>query len=129
MKIFVIPLVLRICNSIHYRWYRWYNPLKFKSYGVAVGIKPRLLGSIYLKMSPSSKCVIGDNVEISSGHSINPLTRNIRASIALSDGAFLSIGDNSGMSSTVVRVRKSIRIGNNVKIGGVACFLIAMPTA
>lgn len=119
----IIRFVLHVCNSLHYYWFKWYNPRKFRAYGVSVGDNSRLLGSIYLKVAPSAKCAIGSGVEISSGHCINPLTRNIKASIVLSDGALLEIGNNTGMSSVVLWVRKSLIIGNNVKIGGGTVFL------
>lgn len=114
----IIRFVLHVCNSLHYYWFKWYNPHKFRAYDVSVGENSRLLGSIYLKVAPSANCTIGSGVEISSGHCINPLTRNIKASIVLSDGALLKIGNNTGMSSVVLWVRKGLIIGNNVKIGG-----------
>lgn len=69
-------------------------------------------------MYEDARFIIGDNVTFSSGSAINPLCRNIRGQVFITQNAEIVIGDNSGLSSTVLWAKESIRIGNNVNIGG-----------
>ena len=54
---------------------------------------------------------------------LNPLGRNLRSSICISENAEVSIGHNVGISASSIRARKSITIGNNVTIGA-DCILL-----
>lgn len=115
---FAIRLYLKIRNSLHYRFYMWYNPYKYRSCGITVGKNPRFIGSTYISIEDGSSCSIGDNVEISSGHCYNPLTRNLKTCIYVSNHGKLIIGSNVGISSCCLRIRSRLSIGCNVKMGG-----------
>lgn len=65
---------------------------------------------------------IGKNFRLVSSKLINPLSRDTTC-ICVSDGASLQIGDDCGMSSPTIWVRKSIKIGNHVNFGG-GCVLL-----
>lgn len=68
------------------------------------------------------RITIGDNFYLSSGNGVNPIASNLQADVYVEPGAALTIGNNVGMSSTRLWIHESVRIGNNVKIGG--CVLI-----
>lgn len=105
------------------RLWALFNVIRLRIYGVQYGKRCIVQGRLYLKLFPTSKCSIGDNFYFSSGKCINALCTNKRGAIYITDQAKVIIGDNVGMSSTVLWCHKSINIGNNVKIGG-NCFLI-----
>lgn len=65
----------------------------------------------YLK--ESGKIKIDDNVRIIARGCINPLSRNIRATIFVRKTGSLIIGDNVGVSSPCIWVKQKIEIGNN----------------
>ena len=92
-------------------------------YGVRHGVNCVVQGRIYIKLFPTAECTIGDNFYFSSGKCINALCANKRGAIYITDHAKVIIGNNVGMSSTVLWCHRSINIGNNVKIGG-NCTLI-----
>ena len=76
-------------------------------------------GRCLLSISPHSQVSIGENVVINSGnHTISPSLSKI-----IVDGGCLSIGHNSGLSSTVIICKESIIIGKNVNIGA-GCLIL-----
>jgi len=79
--------------------------------------KIRLLGPISMDIARTGKFSLGDGVTIVSGLMINPLGRNIRSSIRIDDKAFISLGDNVGISNVCLWAKEKIAIGDNVKIG------------
>lgn len=103
----------KIINSLDWRWGRF----KMKSYGISLGKNLIVQGNLYLKTGADSKGEIGDNCCFKSGRGINPLSRNIKTSIHIEDGASLIIGNNCGFSSVCLWVHQSIVIGNYVNIG------------
>lgn len=100
-------------NSLNWRWGRF----KMKSYGISFGKNLIVQGNLYLKTGVNCKAVIGDNCCFKSGRGINPLSRNIKTSIYVEDGASLIIGNNCGFSSVCLWAHQSIVIGNYVNIG------------
>jgi acetyltransferase-like isoleucine patch superfamily enzyme len=102
-----------IINSIDWRWGRF----KMKSYGISFGKNLIVQGDLYLKTGANFTAKIGDNCCFKSGRGLNPLSRNIKTSIHIEDGASLTIGNNSGFSSVCLWANQSILIGNNVNIG------------
>lgn len=64
---------------------------------------------------------IGRNFRINSETGANPIGRNSKSLLVVRRGATLLIGDNVGMSGSAIVCQKSIRIGNNVKMGGNVC--------
>lgn len=103
----------KIINSLNWRWGRF----KMKSYGISFGKNLIVQGNLYLKTGVDSKGEIGDNCCFKSGRGINPLSRNIKSSIHIEDGASLIIGNNCGFSSVCLWAHQSIVIGNYVNIG------------
>lgn len=110
--IFRLPVKVAIFLS------RIWNPIKFRLTGIIIGKNACIRGKIFIDMGKGSQIIIGNNLNISSGLNINPLSRNIRACISAYKGATIKIGNNVGISSACIWSSKSITIGNNVKIGG-----------
>lgn len=114
---FIINIKNRIKNKIN-RLFAYYNRLLFSIHGVRYGKNLNIYNRIYIRIYEGAKFIIGDNVTFSSGSAINPLCRNIRGQIFITHNAEVFIGDNSGLSSTSLWAKQSIRIGNRVNIGG-----------
>lgn len=99
------------------------NLLKLRILGIKHGKKCTIHGHLDIKLAPKSELCIGDNFYYSSGRSINPLCSNRVGCICVNDNAKIHIGNNVGMSSTILWAHKSIVIGDNVKIGGCVTIL------
>ena len=79
----------------------------------------RFHGRCLLAVTPHSIVSIGKNVVINSGnHTVSPSLSKISVG-----GGILSIGDNSGISSTVIICKERITIGENVNIGA-GCLIL-----
>ncbi|PJJ11112.1 transferase family hexapeptide repeat protein [Flavobacterium sp. 1] len=102
-----------VINSLNWRWGRF----KMKSYGISFGKNLIVQGNLYLKTGINFNAVIGDNCCFKSGRGLNPLSRNIKTSIQIEDGASLIIGNHCGFSSVCLWSHQSIFIGNYVNIG------------
>lgn len=100
-----------------------WNRLRFWIYDVEYGKNMRIYNHFYLRKAYGAKVTIGDNFTLTSGNGINPLCRAQRVMIYTDPGAVITIGDSIGMSSPCLRAKKSITIGNHVKMGG-DCILI-----
>lgn len=115
----IIWLFKRIRNRIS----KYFNLLRLNIYGVEYGSGCTIHGKLYIKLFPTAKCIIGNNLYFSSGWNINALCTNRRGTIYATDNAEIIIGNNVGMSSTVLWAHKKIEIKDNVKIGG-NCIII-----
>lgn len=104
----------RLFKAITWRYYLIY--FSFKK-NIIVGKKSRIYGLVNFSVPKDSTLKIGDNVVIKSGFNLNPLSRNIRASITLEPGALISIGSNTGISSACIWAKTAIEIGEFVNIG------------
>lgn len=94
-----------------------YNLIKIKSLGAVLSDGASLTGDMKISINRNANVHIGRNFHLVSTTMLNPLCGN-RAVISVSKGAELIIGDNVGMSSPTIWVRKSLKIGNNVNLGG-----------
>lgn len=79
----------------------------------------RFHGRCLLAVSPHSQVSIGKNVVINSGnHTVSPSLSKISVG-----GGSLCIGQNTGISSTVIICKERITIGENVNIGA-GCLIL-----
>lgn len=108
-KLFNLPIRLRCA------FYEHFNLLMMRANNVTFGQSPKITGRFYIRNK--GICVIGDHFIVSSGESINPISRNIRGSFCINGGGEFLVGDNVGMSSPCIWVEEKVTIGNNVKIG------------
>lgn len=99
-------------------YYKKWNKIKFKIYGVKFGSNFHVYNKLYLTFGERAELTIGNNFTFTSGGGINPLCRNKRGQIFIASGAKISIGDNSGISSSCLWAKEKITIGDYVNIGG-----------
>lgn len=111
---FIIHFLKRVRNRLSSYW----NLFRFRMYGVEYGKHCIVHGKLYINLFSTAKLKIGDNLYFSSGWGINALCANRRGMVYATENATITIGNNVGMSSTVLWAHKSITIGNHVKIGG-----------
>lgn len=94
------------------------NRIWFRRMGIKYGTNMKVYNRLYVEKAATAQVTIGDNFSFVSEGGYNPITSNIRGYIRLDDNAQLSIGDNCGMSSATLWVKKALSIGKNVLIGG-----------
>lgn len=104
-------------------FYKWFNPIMFRSAGAQIGRNFKVYNRMYLKFYKGAKLTIGDNFTLTSGECINPIAKNIKACIYLNNKAELTIGNHVGMSSPTIWCNQKISIGNNVHIGALVTVL------
>ncbi|MDQ3190404.1 MAG: acyltransferase [Bacteroidota bacterium] len=82
------------------------------------GMNLKVCGRVYLRPNGKNSIVLGNNVKLIARFLTNSvgLTNPILLE-CIEDGKII-IGNNSGLSSVVISSRNSVRIGNNVNIGG-----------
>ena len=112
---------LNLPSTLRIKLYPHINRLILKANGAVFGKNLQIPGKVSWLIE-GSKLNIGDNFYLSSGNGVNPIASNLLADVYVEPGAALTIGNNVGMSSTRLWIHESVRIGNNVKIGG--CVLI-----
>lgn len=78
----------------------------------------KVSGIPYIMVARGGKFVIGKNFAMNNGIKGNPIGCYNRCTFFVDRGAELIIGDNVGISQTALICHKSIKIGNDVKIGG-----------
>jgi acetyltransferase-like isoleucine patch superfamily enzyme len=101
LKYFIIK------NILLFRWCRT----------VSLGSRLRVRGPLKLDISSGASLNIGDDFNLSSGLMQNPLGRNLKSMIRIEKGANITIGNNVGMTCVTLWSKRSIRIGDNVKLG------------
>lgn len=75
-------------------------------------------GVPYIMVAMGGRMSIGRNFHINNGIKGNPIGCYERCTFFVDHGASIDIGDNVGMSQAALVSMCSIRIGDNVKIGG-----------
>lgn len=93
------------------------NYIILKINKVETGSHIRIRGPFSLKKSHTAKMVLGSNFTLLSGNMYNAIGRNIQSCLRIDHQAELIIGDNCGFSCVTIWSKKSILIGNNVKVG------------
>jgi acetyltransferase-like isoleucine patch superfamily enzyme len=95
-----------------------YNKIKFKVLlGKSCSFDLKIGGKLNVRLHKNSKLLIGKKFHSLNGKFYNPISRNTFGSILVEEGGILKIGNNSGMSSSVIWVKESVSLGNNVNIG------------
>ena len=91
--------------------------LNLKCWGVSVGRGFACKGRI--KIRNRGRVCIGNNVIFSSGSAVNFVGCGMRLALqTIGSESQISIGDNVGISSSVIIARDRIEIGDNTLIGG-----------
>jgi len=94
-----------------------YIIFKITNSKVKIGKKINFNSKILFKVSRTSNVEIGSECTFSNSTKHNFAGINRRTSIRVKDNAFLKIGNNCGFSGTVINVKKSVKIGDNVQFG------------
>ena len=121
MKAFVRK-IFRVVPKLRFVFYKYYNRLLLEAYDIQFGRRSQINNKVYL--SGMGQICIGDDFVLSSGDSINPICRNMRAALyTMTPEARIEIGNRVGISSSCLWAKERITIGNDVNIGG-DCILI-----
>lgn len=100
---------IRRAFHIHRRckkaFFRKWNFIKFSLQGVKFGKNLKIQNSVYLELNKGASLTIGDNFCFTSGDALNPLVRNIKGCIKIAENATVMIGNNVGMSGSVIRAQ------------------------
>lgn len=104
-------------------FYRIYNVIKLKNYGVKIGEKNKIINKCYFTIERGSSVEIGNDFLFISGSGFNPISRNLRGSFYACNGSKIRIGNHVGMSSPSIWIKTGLTIGNNVMIGA-NCIII-----
>lgn len=110
-KIFRLFLRARIV------FYSRFNKFLFWISGVDYGKNLHVMNKIYLHVEKNASILIGDDFTMTSGDSINPLSRNKRGAIYCESGGKILIGNNVGMASPCIWAKTSVTVGDNVNVG------------
>ncbi len=103
-------------KSLIILYYKAINWFYLKIMKVKVKGKTKINGKLFLRNS--GEVFFGNNLEINSGFSYNPIGGQCFTSIVVQKNAVLKICDNVGISNSAIYCKKKIIIGENVIIGG-----------
>jgi acetyltransferase-like isoleucine patch superfamily enzyme len=92
------------------------NYMCLKINRISYGNNLRINGRIYI--SNKGKVTIGNNFRANSGKNYNPIGGDIILRFVVKKDAKLTIGNNVGISNSVMFISQSITIEDNVLIGG-----------
>lgn len=100
------------------RWYQLIGKLYLRGCGVTVGASPTLHGLPIVARTSSSSIVVGDGVVLCSNSRFTALGVNHPVILrTLRPGSAIRIGNNCGLSGTVICAAQRVEIGNNALIG------------
>jgi len=124
IHIFIIKGIHRLYAAIVYRCRNWYYIDYLQLFNAVLKDKKsiRFIGPCVLQIKKGAKIFIGKGFRVHSGKRIGSDTFP-SSKITVMEGATLIIGDNSGMSNTVLWCREKIEIGDYVNIG-TGCFIM-----
>lgn len=121
----MISLFFKVLFSLKYKLSEFlsqklaYILMKVKLVELESGFVSKGIPKIFIYKNGKFK--IGKNFKINNTIQNNPIGRNHQCIFTVGENAILIIGDNVGMSGTVIVAHKEITISDNVKIGGNVC--------
>jgi acetyltransferase-like isoleucine patch superfamily enzyme len=93
-----------------------YNKIVFSLWDVVFEIPPKINGRI--SIGGKGKVIVGNKVTFNSSNRSNPVGAKERTSIHVAKEAVVKIGDNVGISNSLIYAWESITIENDVMVGG-----------
>ena len=111
----------KIIFSLRYNLGTIFSKVIFYLNKIEVGKSLQSTGLPYVSCTRGGRGSIGSNFRIHNILSGNPIGRSHRCVIVIGPAGTLSIGNNVGMSFTAINCKKSVRIKDNVVIGGGTC--------
>jgi len=82
------------------------------------GKRLKICGNVYFRPNGPNTIQLGNNVTLIARFLSNTVGITNPIVLECIDSGRIIIGDNSGLTSTVISSRNSVKIGSNVKIGG-----------
>lgn len=111
-------LIVCFKNTVRTYVFSKLSYIKLFFWGGKAGSKCKFIGLPIIHLLPGSKLIIGDNCRFRSGKKDNYIGLSTPCIFStMTQYAQIIIGDNCGMSGTVIGAAKCIIIGNNVKVG------------
>jgi len=101
-----------VCKAVTFTVF-YVNEVEFSNFSTK--------GIPYISVNKNCKCIIGGNLKMNNTISSNPIGRNQRCILSVSNNGVLKIGQNVGISAVAIACMYRITIGNNVMIGGGTC--------
>ncbi len=123
MKYFLLSL--KIFLALKYRVNDFFSQkiatllMQIKSVTIEEGYISKGIPKIFIYKN--GKFIIGKNFKINNTIRNNPIGRNYQCIFTIGENALLKIGNDVGMSGTVIVAHKKIIIEKNVKLGGNVC--------
>jgi acetyltransferase-like isoleucine patch superfamily enzyme len=112
---YLIPRkVMRICDHYYSQAATYY---KFKVFNVRFSSFVSN-GVPVIDLYDGARMVLGAGFKMNNGSRHNRIGRQQSCFFIANNGGLIEIGENVGMSSTAINCSKSVRIGDNVRIGG-----------
>ncbi|MBQ0075133.1 MAG: acyltransferase [Prevotella sp.] len=113
----IVSQIFLLIKVLHYKFWNWYSKEYMRRRGVKFDKSSvQFKGRCYLDISTTSQVRISKGFVCNSGLDFG--IENVESKIKVKENASLSIGTNSGMSSSVIGCYNKIVIGCNVIIGG-----------
>jgi acetyltransferase-like isoleucine patch superfamily enzyme len=85
---------------------------------ISKGHDIKSMGLPMIRVGKNSRLSIGDRLKMNDGNKNNFIGRDSRCLLVVGDNAQLVIGNNVGMSSSTIVACLSVRLGENVRLGG-----------
>src|ERR1700761_7301818 len=95
----------------------YYTRLYFRANGAELGRKLTSLGVPELELSIKGRFSVGSDMILQNGAHYNMIGRQQKCYFVIGRRAWLSIGDNVGMSGTAIVCHERVTIGDHVRIG------------
>ena len=118
----MIRLLYRLIDKLYLECYRLLSSLYLfiviHTFNLKLGRGHRINGFPKFIVKKRAIVQIGDYFAMNSGPLFNPIGRNQRSLIIVTDDAELRIGQNVGMSSVTIVCQQAVTVGNGVRIGG-----------
>lgn len=113
----IIAYLISLRKRLFYIFWNWYSKAYMQEKGVQLKNRHiQFKGKCYLDISRNSYVSIGNGFVCNSGLDFG--MENVESKIKVRENARLTIGANSGMSSSIIGCYQEITVGNNVIIGG-----------
>ena len=113
-----MQLISRLPMFVWARWYQLIGRLYLWSSGIEAGVKPTLFGLPIVSRAKSSSIVVGDRAVLCSDSRFTALGVNHPVILrTLRRGSQIRLGNDVGLSGTVICAAQRVEIGNSTLIG------------
>lgn len=92
--------------------------LILRLYGCKYGNNLQVCGKVHFRPSITNSIILGDNVKLTSRFLTNTVGITNPIVFECINNGRIEIGDNTGLTSTIISARTRVHIGSFVKIGG-----------